>query len=382
MSRPEHTRATIRVLIVDDSALVRQLLHRALSLDPGIEIVGVARNGVQAVEMAREFDPDVVTLDIEMPELNGLEALPHIRSVSDARVVMLSSADDADTTYQALSLGAVDFLPKPKGRFAMSVGELSEQLIKTIKTAYRIDPASVAIDSNAIAKAMAVIASRAAAPRRPETARELPAAAPLCDIVVTIAASTGGPPALEKVFGGLGPSLAAAVLVVQHLPHGFSASLTRRLSRAGGIEVVEAADGMALQCGRGYLAPHGVHTLVAGEPPDARIVFDAHSPPLHGVRPAADPLFYSAAEVFGSRTIGVVLTGMGSDGARGLRAIRDAGGAPIVQDEKTSIVWGMPAAALKERAANRTIAIDAIPAEIRRAVRAREATRGRDERLS
>jgi len=368
-------RATIRVLIVDDSALVRQMLHQALSLDPSIEIVGVARNGVQAVEMARAFDPDVVTLDIEMPELSGLEALPHIRSVSDARVVMLSSADDTDTTYQALALGAVDFLPKPKGRFTMSVGELSEQLIKTIKTAYRVSPDVVAIDKNAIARTMAAIAARAAEPRVSRAASKPGSIESGCEIVVAIAASTGGPPALEKVFRGLESSLAAAVLVVQHLPHGFSASLTRRLSRAGGIDVVEAQEDMALECGRGYLAPHGVHMVVVGQPPDARIAFDAFTPPLHGVRPAADLLFYSVAERFGSQAVGVVLTGMGSDGALGLRAIRDAGGAPIVQDEKTSIVWGMPGSAIKERASNRTISIDAIPAEIRRTVRAKEATR-------
>ncbi len=370
-------RATIRVLVVDDSALVRQMLLQALALDPRIEVVGVARNGVQAIEMARDLRPDVVTLDIEMPELNGLEALPHIRNVSDARVVMLSSIDDSDTMYQALSLGAVDFLPKPKGRFAMSVGELCDQLLKTIKTAHRIPPASVTADSDEIARTMAGIIERESRVRDGAMCPPRDAAAPQApDIVVAIAASTGGPPALERVFSGLPDGLPATVLVVQHLPHGFSESLARRLTRAGGVDVVEAADGMMLENGRGYLAPHGAHMLVEREGAGPHIVLDGRTPPLHGVRPAADPLFDSVADVFGASAVGVVLTGMGSDGARGLRAIRDAGGAPIVQDEETSIVWGMPGSAMREKAASRAIPISSIAAEIRRAVRMRETTRG------
>lgn len=367
-------RATIRVLVVDDSALVRQMLLQALSLDPRIEVVGVARNGVQAIESARDLSPDVITLDIEMPELNGLEALPHIRAVSDARIVILSSIDDSETMFQALSLGAVDFLPKPKGRLTMSIGELCDQLVKTIKTAHRVPPDATALDKDTIARTMAAIAERATRARE-EIPRPSAEAGTTCEAhtVVAVAASTGGPPALEKMFSGLATGLPAAILVVQHLPSGFSASLCRRLSRAGGVEVVEAQDGMMLVNGRGYLAPHGAHMLVDSDKSGPRIVLDRRTPPIHGVRPAADPLFDSVAEVFGSSSVGVVLTGMGSDGAKGLRHIRDAGGTPIVQDEETSVVWGMPGAALREKAANRTIPIGSVAAEIRRAVRAREA---------
>ncbi len=363
-------RATIRVLVVDDSALVRQILLDALSLDPRIEVVGVARNGVQAIEAARDLAPDVITLDIEMPELSGLEALPHLRQVSEARIVILSSLDDSDTMYQALALGAVDFLPKPKGRLTMSTGELCEQLQKTIRTAYRVSPDATAIDGDTIVRTMEAIRARSAPPA--VEALSSAATGAVSRIAVAIAASTGGPPALEKVFAGLSSTLPAAVLVVQHLPKGFSTSLARRLSRAGTIPVVEAEEGMILRDGCGYLAPHGAHMCVEVDGSSPHITFDHRQGPLHGVCPAADVLFESVVDVFGEMSVGVVLTGMGTDGAKGLRLMRDQGGATVVQDEETSVVWGMPGAALREKASNRTIPIGSIPAEVRRAVRARE----------
>ncbi len=363
-------RATIRVLVVDDSALVRQILLDVLSLDPRIEVVGVARNGVQAIEAARELDPDVITLDIEMPELTGLEALPHLRTVTDARVIVLSSIDDSDTMYQALALGAVDFVPKPKGRLTMSMGELCEQLQKTIRTAYRVSPGAIAIDGDTIARTMTAILERSASSGEEPPFESSPGA--ISKTAVAIAASTGGPPALERVFAGLSSSLPAAVLVVQHLPKGFSASLARRLSRAGSIPVVEAEEGMVLRNGCGYLAPHGAHMCVEIDGSGPHITFDHRLGPMHGVRPAADVLFESVVDVFGEMAVGVVLTGMGTDGAKSLRLMREAGGATVVQDEETSVVWGMPGAALREKATNRAVPIGNIPAEIRRAVRARE----------
>lgn len=349
--------AVIRVLIVDDSALIRQMLTRALSMDPRVEIVGTARNGVEAIEKARQLSPDVVTLDIEMPELTGLEALPHLRKLTDARVVMLSSLDDPDTTYRALSLGAVDFIPKPSAGMASSITELTETLLKTIKTANRIDPGV----------AQAVIDAPV-----PDAAHEpmgrMPAGVELGS-VVAIAASTGGPPALERVFSGLSPALPAAYLIVQHLPPGFSASLARRLSSVGDIHVSEATDGEIVEPGRGYIASHGRHMQIetAGGAPRIRLTAEE---PRHGVRPAADLLFDSVAHSFGCRSVGVVLTGMGSDGAKGALAIREAGGEVVAQNEETSVVWGMPGATLRAGAVHRPVAIALVAAEIRRSVRA------------
>jgi two-component system chemotaxis response regulator CheB len=345
-------RSTIKVLVVDDSALIRQMLTRALSVDPSIEIIGSAKTGLEAIERAHDLQPDVVTLDIEMPELTGLEALPHIIKATPARVVMLSALSDSDTTYQALADGATDFLVKPSGGVARSLGDLTEELLKKIKTAYRVSP-----DRRGAARAE---------PGNGCSAHSRPPSLPL-DKVVAIASSTGGPPALETVFSGLTTELPAAYVIVQHLPAGFTQSLARRLSRVTDIGVVEGEEGMPIEQGVAYLAPHGAHLSVAAGRP-RRLTLD-DSPPVHGVRPAADPLMTSLAEAFGSRSMGVVLTGMGADGTTGLKRIRDAGGETIAQDEETSVVWGMPGAAARAGAASHIVPLGSVAAEIRRLVR-------------
>lgn len=352
----------IRVLVVDDSALVRQLITRALEQDPRIEIVGTARDGVHAIEKARELQPDVITLDIEMPELTGLEALPYILKATDARVVILSSIDDPDMTYQALSAGAVDFVTKPRGGVASSMADLSELLIKKIKTAYRIPPEKRLSSHTPEKPASSAPRQHVALPQQP-TGTEV-------QRLVVIAASTGGPPALEKVFSGLSRDLAAAFLVVQHLPSGFTTSFARRLSRVTDLDVCEAEDGQRIEAGSAYIAPHGAHMLVetaAGHMARVRL---SDEPPMHGVRPAADPLFRSAAAEFGDRAIGVVLTGMGADGAEGLREMHLHGGETIAQNEESSVVWGMPGAAVKVGAVRHIVPLDLVAAEIRRVLRA------------
>jgi two-component system chemotaxis response regulator CheB len=350
----------IRVLVVDDSALIRQMLTHALSLDPRIEIAGIARTGVEAIEKAVQLEPDVITLDIEMPELTGLEALPFIIRDTRARVLMLSSLDDPDTTYAALSAGAVDFIAKPKGGFASSLSDLADILIKKIKIAYRIDPekrlslSASPSDGDAEEGRLRPVAEQG----RSEASR-----------LVVLAASTGGPPALERVFSGLSGDASAAYLVVQHLPAGFTTSFAKRLSRIAGFPVVEGRQGLAVEPGIGYLAPHGTHMLVhTGVRKIARLTL-SDAPALHGVRPSADPLFESAAATYGPKVTGVVLTGMGQDGAAGMRAIRDAGGRTIVQDEASSVVWGMPGAAFRQGAAQTVVPLDRVAVEIRRTVR-------------
>lgn len=350
--------AHIRVLVVDDSALIRQMLSRALSMDPRVQVVGVAKTGVEAIEKAVSLNPDVITLDVEMPELTGLEALPHLRKRTSARVVMLSSLDDPDTTYRALNLGAVDFIPKPTAGMATSITELTEVLLKKIKTAYRITPEQAGA-------ATAVVESDGVEP--PAPARTSVDGA--LKAVVALTASTGGPPALERVFSGLPASMPAAFIVVQHLPRGFSKSFARRLDNVSEIPVAEAVDGETVVPGRGYVIPHGAHGIVEheGKEPVIRLV---PGPAQHGVVPAADPLFVSVANEFGPRAIAVILTGMGSDGARGALAIRERGGETIVQDERTSVVFGMPSAAQRMGAAGRVVGLGLVAAEIRRQVRA------------
>lgn len=358
--------STIRVLVVDDSALIRQMLTRALSMDPRIEIVGTAKTGVEAIERARELDPDVVTLDIEMPELTGLEALPHICRHTRARVVMLSSLDDPDTTYRALSSGAVDFIPKPSTGMASSLAELTDTLLKKIKMANRISPDRAEAIRGALEAPVAPVSATPTAGHGDPA----PAAAGPISSVVAIAASTGGPPALERVLAGLSANMGATYLIVQHLPKGFSTSLARRLNAVGDLTVVEAVDGMPLEPGRAYLAPYGRHMVVDRSSGVGCIAF-VDAPPLHGVRPAADVLFDSVATAYHDRGVAVVLTGMGSDGAVGARKMRDAGGEVVVQDEPTSVVWGMPGAAVREGASARVVPLGLVAAEIRRAVRMR-----------
>lgn len=349
-------RSTIKVLVVDDSALIRQLLTRALSVDPGIEIVGSAKTGIEAIEKSHHLRPDVVTLDIEMPELSGIEALPHIIRTTPARVVMLSALDDPDTTYQALSLGATDFIVKPRDGFATSIAALSDVLLKQIKTAYRVLPERRRVSG----------APPGDRVRRVDGAARTRSGASV-ERVVAIAASTGGPPALETVFSGLSADLPAAYLIVQHLPAGFTDSLARRLGRVSDIQFVTAAEGDRIEPGVGYIAPHGLHTLIAGRTSNRITLED--SPSVHGVRPAADPTLRSVAAQFGPKATGVVLTGMGTDGVSGLDAIVRAGGETLVQDEASSVVWGMPGAAVRAGVASRVVPVERMATEIRRTIR-------------
>lgn len=345
---------SIKVLVVDDSALVRQLLCRVLSEAPDVEVVGTAATGMEAIAKARELVPDVVTLDIQMPDLSGIEALPHIVRSTPARVVMLTAVDDPDVAYEALAKGATDFVVKPKQGLASSLAGFAEVLVEKIAVASRVKPELRV--PNVPPAERGSVQRRYSAPARGGVAVRL----------VGIAASTGGPPALETVFSRLAASVPAAYVVVQHLPAGFTDSLARRLSRVTDVKVSIAEPGTIVEHGVCYVAPYGAHTVVQGRAVVRLAVQDSDA--LHGVRPAADPLFESMAATVAERAVGVVLTGMGADGARGLRAIRDAGGTTIVQDEQTSVVWGMPGAAVRAGAAGRVVPISQVADEIRRAV--------------
>jgi two-component system, chemotaxis family, protein-glutamate methylesterase/glutaminase len=352
--------ASIRVLVVDDSALVRQIVTHVLSEATRVEVVGTARNGVEAIAAVRTLQPDVVTLDIQMPEMDGLEALKHIVRESSARVVMLSSLDDPETTYKALETGAVEFITKPREGLASSMERLSGDLVRAVRTAYAISP-----DKRV---GIAPPPPDAPAPTAPDPNPTDPRQ------LVCIASSTGGPLALERVFAGLRSDAAAAYLVVQHLPAGFSGSFAARLSRVAGFTVFEAADGMRIRSGFGYLAPYGHHMQVTGSPGSETTIRLVDGPTLHGLKPSADPLFESAAEAYGPAVTGVVLTGMGSDAALGMLAVREAGGITVAQDEDTSVVWGMPGAAVKLGAAQFVVPIDRVAVEVRRTLRGAEAS--------
>ncbi|MBI0584376.1 MAG: chemotaxis response regulator protein-glutamate methylesterase [Methanomassiliicoccus sp.] len=325
-----------KVLVVDDSIVMRRIISDLLSKDDEIEVVGSARNGAEAIEMVRQLDPDVVTMDIEMPVMDGLTALQHIMAESPRPVVMLSSMDkrQADITLKSLDLGAVDFISKTAGSLSIDLERDSENIRAKVKAAAR-----------------AKVRPRSA----PSAVQPATMLALSGDWVVLIGSSTGGPKALPEVLSRLPANLPAAVLIVQHMPEGFTRSFAERLNWASPLEVKEAEDGEEIKKGKVYLAPGNRHMVLKG----TRLHLD-DGPKVNYVRPAADVLMKSVAPLYGPRTIGVILTGMGSDGAEGMRLIKQNGGKTIVQNEDTCVVYGMPKAVADIGAADRIVPLEDI----------------------
>ena len=333
---------------------MRKLVSEILSTSGEFRVVGTARHGLDALKQIHALDPEIVTLDIEMPELDGLQALGYIMSETPRPVVMLSALDSpngGELTIRALELGAVDFVHKPSGPARETIDLLGARLLEALRAASCVN-----------LRGVPVLARPSLVEQGSRHAR--PAAA---TAAVAIAASTGGPRALAEVVPHLPARLDAAVLVVQHMPAGFTASLASRLDAMSRLPVCEARHGDRIEHGRVYVAPGGFHMRVA-EAGGAPIIALEQTPPIWGVRPSADPLFRSAAQRFGASLVGIVLTGMGRDGAEGLRAIRDRGGFAIVQDRETSIVYGMPQAAFSTAGADRMLPLAGIADEIAEAV--------------
>lgn len=329
----------LTVLVVDDSAFMRRLIAQLIEQSGEFRVVGTARNGYDALKQVHQLEPDIVTLDVEMPELGGLETLGYIMSETPRPVVMLSAAtteSGQDLTLRALELGAVDFVRKPSGPISLDLATVSGQLMDALRAATQVNLGGL----------------RMLAPRRraPALAGTPGSAGATC--VVCIACSTGGPRALAEVVPNLPADLPAAVLVVQHMPAGFTRTLAQRLDAMSPMRVIEASAGDPVVHGTVMLAPGGRHMrLVAGDTGSVIALDD--SPPIWGVRPSADPLFRSVAERFKGNAVAVVLTGMGRDGADGVKAIRNAGGRAMVQDRETSTIFGMPQAALNLAGADR-----------------------------
>lgn len=339
------------VLVVDDSAFMRRVITEMIDACEDFHVVGTARNGLDAVKQVHALDPQIVTLDIEMPELDGIQALGYIMSETPRPVIMLSAAGGSadDLTIRALELGAVDFVRKPSGPISLDLGVVRDQLIAALRAATEVNLRGVGM----LDGRRAVV---------PTSGERTPFGATRA---VVIAASTGGPRALAEVIPGLPRDLGAAVLVVQHMPQGFTTSLAQRLDLLSPLRVTEAATGEGVVHDHVYLARGGFHMRVEAGPPGMppMIRLDS-SATVHGVRPAADPLFRSAVETFGDDVVGVVLTGMGRDGATGLRLIRERGGLGIVQDRATSTIYGMPQAAFAAAGADRVVALGDVAATI------------------
>ncbi len=335
------------VLVVDDSAFMRKLTSEIIGASSEFEVVGTARNGVDALRQIKALDPAIVTLDIEMPEMNGLDALRVIMAEFPRPVVMLSAASTgpgADITIRALELGAVDFVHKPSGAISLELGTISDRILDALRAA-----ACVNMDN---------MARPSAEPARSRVPSRTPVSQGV-ERVVAIAASTGGPRALTDVLPRLPDHLDAAVLVVQHMPSGFTKSFANRLDSLCALSVCEGREGEQIRSGNIYIAPGGFHMTVSVVNGAAHLTLD-QSPTIWGVRPSADPLFKTAVHAFGKEIVGVVLTGMGRDGADGLREIRQAGGLAIVQDEESSVVYGMPQAALARAGADKVSTLSGV----------------------
>lgn len=344
----------IRVLVVDDSAFVRQALTRMLGSAPDIEIVGTAVDGKDGLEKLFQLRPDVVTLDIKMPRMGGLECLRHIMDECPTPVLLLSSltSEGADITIRGLELGAMDFVDKSSVQGHMSLSDLAGELLGKIRALASVPRGKL----HGVTPAAPLVSPRPSARPRPDRA----------DCVV-IGTSTGGPPALQAIIPRLPEGLASAILVVQHMPVGFTRSLAERLDQRSLLPVKEAEDGEPVETGIVLIAPAGSHMKVRRKGPLTRVWLDDEPrSALH--RPSIDVLMASVAKVYGPHALGVLLTGMGSDGVEGLRAIREAGGRTLAESEESCVIYGMPKAAMEAGVVGRSVPLPRIADEILAAV--------------
>lgn len=340
-----------RVLVVDDSGFVVAAISRKLSLDPNIEVVGSASNGIEALEKIKALRPDVVTLDVVMPEMDGLTALRHIMSECPTPVIMLSAltSENAEATIRALELGAVDFFLKPSAISPVGDGNMANSLAAKIKL---------------IARTNRLLTHAVAPPAMRQGAGSAPAEkCTRAEKLVVIGCSTGGPGVLMRLIPALPADLPAAVLIVQHMPPMFTKSLADRLNQASNIRVKEAQAESDILQGQALMAPGNYHMLMGQ---NFRILLN-QGPTVHGVRPSVDVTMKSVAQVFGSSTVGVILTGMGNDGTNGASLIKAAGGKILAQDESTCAVYGMPRSAVEAGIVEKVVPLGEMASEIVRA---------------
>lgn len=320
----------IRVLIVDDSAFMRMILKDVIEKEPDMEVVGIAKDGLEAVELAIKLKPDVITLDVEMPKLNGIEALKEIMKRSPSRVIMVSSLtkEGADITITSLELGAVDFITKPAGSISMNFRKVAGELVKKIRESLNIDLKSLTKKHYYTPKKISVknlVSSK----------------------IVVIGSSTGGPKSLDMVIPPLPKEFPAPIIIVQHMPAGFTKSLAQRLNKISNLDVKEAENGDILEPGKVYVAPGDYH-LGIKQHDKKSVIYLEKSEKINNVRPAVDFTLDKVAEIYKDKTIAVILTGMGKDGTKGAFKVKYYNGLVIVESKETCVVYGMPKSVVEE----------------------------------
>ncbi len=346
----------IKVLIIDDSALIRQLLEEILTQDPAIEVVGTASDPLIAREKIKQLLPDVLTLDIEMPRMDGITFLKNLMRLRPMPVIMISTLTEAgaDVTLEALDIGAVDFIPKPKLDVSSKLQEYADDIINKVKIAsvarVRAGGSHNIPDVDKKLSADAVLA---------KTAHNFHQTT---EKIITIGASTGGTEAIKEVLINM-PANAPAIVISQHIPAAFSEPFARRMDGCSAMTVYEAKDGQQILPGHVYIAPGSHHLLV--ERSGSRYICRLNDgAPVNRHKPSVDVMFRSVCQSVGPNAVGAILTGMGDDGARGLKELQDVGVPTIAQDEKTSVVWGMPGEAVKMGGADFVLPLNKITAKL------------------
>ncbi len=347
MTETRSVTEAIRVLLIDDSVVIRRILSDVLGSHPDIEIVGTASNGSIGLQRIAQYKPDLVVMDIEMPVMDGIETLRELRKIDrDTPVIMFSTLTGrgAKATMEALSLGASDYVTKPAnvGSVNASMEEVRSQLV----------PRILALSG----KAQRCVAPRTAPPASVLATRRVSRAIATRSKAVVIAVSTGGPKALQTLIPALPADIRVPILIVQHMPPLFTAQLAQRLDSLSPLKVVEGAAGLPVESGMVVIAPGDYHMIPKRVGDEVQIALH-QGPQQNSCRPAADELFREAVNVWGACTLGVVMTGMGHDGAAGARLIHEAGGRVIAQDEATSVVWGMPGAVFDDGTAEQFFAL-------------------------
>lgn len=353
----------IRVLVIDDSALMRKLLTDLLNADPGIEVVDAVPDPLVARDRIKQLNPDVLTLDVEMPRMDGLTFLRNLMRLRPMPVVMVSTLTEhgAGVTLEALEIGAVDFIGKPRVDIVDGMAACAAELVAKVKAAAR---ARVGTLHHAVA-----------APGAPATKAPLPGPGRVIgeERIIAIGASTGGTEAVKDVLLGLRPDC-PGVVIAQHIPPVFSQSFAQRLDQVTPLRVCEARDGQRVLPGHAFVAPGDRHLVVVKDGAGYRCRLD-DGPPVNRHKPSVDVLFDSVAACAGANAIGAILTGMGQDGARGLKRLQEAGAPTIAQDQETSVVWGMPGSAAELGAADAVLPLGRIAAELARNAAIRPAAR-------